>query len=393
MQDLHLEKNIKSLQLAIKAWATRHNLWNDSVFKSWMEHWDDEPSEDPCILIVCSDGELGKLLHDQYDYELHSEFQDLLQKFSCYYELWDYGEAQIFVNDNEELKDAYRNYFEWQWICSLVEPDFSDLYEEIYAWFHRYPDDLYHLDPRKFEVLLDGVFRNNGFQTRLGSGQADGGVDIRLYSNDVIGEVVTLVQAKRYAVSNPIDLQAVQALSAAVEDERANQGLFVTTSRYLPCAKNFAARQNKRIKLATSDDVSLWSAHAVERIIRDKSQLIKPTHLQFLLDKQGLSNTLEGKIFHARWGATMILNSFAIVLRESKGAALLMKLPKIGVSGDSLRGCEIPDLGIAALSYLDGKYVFRAKKKYQDNGQLYLWGDRELYSLWDGSPQLYDHLD
>jgi hypothetical protein len=393
MQDLHLEQKIESLQSVIETWARQHDLWNDSTFRSWMEHWNDEPPEDPCILMICSSGGLGRLLYEQYNHDLYKEFEELLQTFDCYYTIWDYGEVEILVNNNEELKEAYRNYFEWQWICSLVEPDFSDLYEEVYAWFHKHPDDLYHLDPRKFEVLLDGVFRNNGFQTQLGSGRSDGGVDIRLYSNNVIGEVVTLVQAKRYASSNPIDLQAVQALSAVVEDERANQGLFVTTSRYLPCAKKFAARQNQRIKLATSDDVSLWSSNAVERIIRDKSQLISPAYLRFLLDKQGLSTTLEGKIVHARWGSGMLLNSFAIILRESKGAALLMKLPTIQVSGDGFRGCEIPDLGIAALSHLDAEYVFRAKKQFNNNGELYLWGDRELYSLWDGSPQPYDCLD
>lgn len=393
MQDLQLEKHIESLQLAIKIWAKQHDLWNDSVFKSWMEHWDDEPPENPCILMICSDGELASLLKSQWNNDLYEEFGELLKQFSCYHQLWDYGQIEILIDNNDKLEEAYRNYFEWQWICSLVEPDFSDLYEEIYAWFHKYPDDLYDLHPRKFEVLLDGVFRNNGFQTQLGSGQSDGGVDIRLYSNNVIGEVVTLVQAKRYAASKPINLQAVQALSAVVEDERANQGLFVTTSRYLRCAKKFAERQNRRIELATSDDVSLWCSHATKRIIRDKSQLIDPTHLQLLLSRQGSSNTLEGKVFHAHWGATMILNSFAIVLRESKGAVLLMELPTIEVSGDSFRGYETPDLGIAALRHLDVKHIFRAKKKYKDNGELYLWGNRELYSLWDSSPQLYDRLD
>ena len=67
----------------------------------------------------------------------------------------------------------------------------------------------------------------------------------------------------------------------------------------------------------------------------------------------------------------MILNSFAIVLRESKGAVLLMELPTIEVSGDSFRGYETPDLGIAALRHLDVKHIFRAKKKYKDNGEGY----------------------
>lgn len=395
MRDAHLEKNIEALKSVIKSWAEQQDLWNDCEFQSWSEHFDDEPPENPCVLVLCASGQLGEILYGYYGDELRDKFDELLQTTGFYFENHGGGVFTFWVADDEELEESYRNYFEWQWICELVQPDFSDLYEEVYARFHKSPDDLYHLDPRKFEILLDGIFRNNGYQTQLGSGQADGGVDLRLYSNDVIGEAVTLVQAKRYATSNPIDLQAVQALSAVVEDERANQGLFVTTSRYLPCAQRFAARQNRRIKLATSEDVRCWSSNAAEHIIRDKSSLIKPEHLRYLLNSRSLTNTLEGKIFHASKYGGMILNSFAIVLRESKGAALLMKLPETTTSkvSDGFQGYEVPDTGVAALDYLNAECVFRAKKKYKDNGELYLWGDRELYSLWDGKPCYYDLLD
>ena len=395
MHDVHLAKKIKDLKSVIKSWAEKRDLWNDCEFRSWSEHFDDEPPANPCILVLCASGQLGEILNGNYCDELCDEFDELLQITDFYFEIYGGGVFTFWVANDEGLEESYRNYFEWQWICELVQPDFSDLYEEVYARFHKSPDDLYHLDPRKFEVLLDGIFRNNGYHTQLGSGQGDGGVDLRLYFNDVIGEVVTLVQAKRYATSNPIDLQAVQALSAAVEDERANQGLFITTSRYLPCAQRFAARQNRRIKLATSEDVKCWSSNAAERIIRDKSCLVKSEYLRNLLNLKSTSNMLEGKIFHATIYGRMILNSFAIVLRESKGAALLMKLPKTTKSEVlvGFRGYEIPDTGVAALDHLNEECVFRAKKKYKDNGELYLWGDLTLYSLWDGKPCYYDFLD
>jgi hypothetical protein len=393
MQDTHLEQNIEALKSAIYSWAQQHDLWLDSGFRSWMEHYDDEPPEHPCVLLLWSEGSLGEVLNGYHSSELLEEFNELIWNCGYCYELEEAGIASFWIDDNNKLEEAYRDYFEWQWICDLIQPDFSNLYEEIYEWFQTHPSDLHCLHPRKFEILLDGIFRNNGYRTQLGSGQADGGVDLRLYSNDVIGEAVTLVQAKRYTESNPIRLEAVQALSAAVEDERANRGLFVTTSRYLPCAERFAARQNRRIQLATSNDVSCWSSYAVERIIRDKSRLVTPDHVKSLLNSKSTSNTLEGKIFRANTGYTMIMNTFALVLRESGGAALLMKLPSTSVSGDSLQGYEVPDIGATALDYLDAEHVFRAKKQYEDNGSLYLWGGRELYSPWDGTPQRYDYLD
>ncbi|MEH2052408.1 restriction endonuclease [Nostoc sp.] len=333
-------------------------------------------------------------MYGYYGDELRDEFEELIQNTGFYFENHGGGVFTFWVDSNEELEEAYRDYFEWQWICDLVKPDFSDLYEEVYAWFCKHPDALYNLEPRQFEILLDGIFRNNGYKTQLGSGQADGGVDIRLYlTNEVIGEVVTLVQAKRYAARNSIKLEAVQALSANVEDERANKGLFVTTSRYLPCVQKFAARQNRRLQLATSEDVRLWSSDAAERIIRDKSCLIKPDYVRTLLNTTNSPDVLEGKIFHANTGYTMTINSFAMVLRESKGAALLMKLPTTKVSGDSFQGLQVPDVGSAALKNLSAEHVFRAKKKYHNNGELYFWGNRNLYSFWNGTPQAYDYLD
>jgi hypothetical protein len=142
--------------------------------------------------------------------------------------------------------------------CRLVIPDFEQINSELIAYFAEHPDHLQELSWRKFEELLDAVFKNQGYATELGPGIGDGGVDLRLIYKDTIGQVLTLVQAKRYAAGNPINLQAVQALHGVVTDQRAHRGLFVTTSRYLPVARDFAERQNGRLILATSRDVAAW---------------------------------------------------------------------------------------------------------------------------------------
>jgi hypothetical protein len=149
--------------------------------------------------------------------------------------------------------------------CGIVIPDFAAITEELIEYFARHPEELQKLDWRKFELLLDAVFRNQGFQTELGPGRGDRGVDLRLVQKDSVGELVTLVQAKRYSKQNPIQLEAVAALYAMVEDQQANRGLFVTTSRYLPVAMQFAAKRSKRLVLATSEDVAKW-CRAVSRL-------------------------------------------------------------------------------------------------------------------------------
>jgi hypothetical protein len=153
-------------------------------------------------------------------------------------------------------------------VCQLIIPDFEQITTELIMYFAKHPNELYQLDPRKFEKLLEVIFRNLGYDTQLGPGHGDGGVDLRLIHKDSIGEFMTLVQAKRYAPDRPIRLEAVQALYGIVEANRANRGLFVTTSRYLPGVMKFAQCNNSRLVLATSKDVAIWC----EQTARNKAK-------------------------------------------------------------------------------------------------------------------------
>jgi hypothetical protein len=66
MQDVRLEKNIEDLKSVIRSWAQQKELWDDfwgdCEFKSWNEHFDDEPPENPCVLVLCASGQLGEIL-------------------------------------------------------------------------------------------------------------------------------------------------------------------------------------------------------------------------------------------------------------------------------------------------------------------------------------------
>lgn len=142
--------------------------------------------------------------------------------------------------------------------CEILAAAIEQITLELIAYFGRNLDELHRIDWRRFEQLLDAIFRNQGFRTELGPGHGDGGVDLRLIQHDSIGEIITLVQAKRYSPHRPLELEAVAALYAAVEDQKASRGLFVTTSRYLPVAVRFAERQHRRLILADSEAVATW---------------------------------------------------------------------------------------------------------------------------------------
>lgn len=392
LSDKSIEKRISKLREAIVAWARKKELWDEeeTTFWSHIEYFDDEPKQFPCLLVLTGGGDLGDLMYYGNDGELDDEFRSLLKTMDVYFEVETGGVYTFWLSsDNDPQLEELREYFEWEWICGLIEPEFSSLYDEIFAWFSKKQEDFYRLSPRQYEVIIDGILRNNGYRTQLGTGQADGGVDIRLYSNEVIGEAVTLVQAKRYAEHLPVGLEAIQALSAAVEDERANRGLFVTTSRYLPGAKEFAARQNRKLTLATNEDLARWSNYARASVIEDKSKLVSANYVESVVIGKAKAGSIEGIIFRANTGVTMIMNSFALVLKETKTAALLMRLPTKETSGDGQVGYEIP----VRVSNLSSSTVFRAKKRFSSDGEVSLWGEKQLYFQWDGKPTYFNYLD
>jgi len=164
---------------------------------------------------------------------------------------------KCFQLAEEELIPLYHDQ-NFEKSCSIIIPDFEEINLELIEYFSRNPDALQNLGSRKFENLLDVIFRNQGYITELGPGWNDKGVDLRLIQKDTVGQILTLVQAKRYKKENAIRLDAVKALTATVDKQNANRGLFVTTSRYLPGVEKWASEQPTKIVLAKSEDIAEW---------------------------------------------------------------------------------------------------------------------------------------
>jgi hypothetical protein len=129
---------------------------------------------------------------------------------------------------------------------SILVPAFQQINDELIGYFSRNPEAINYLHWRELEELLDVLFRNLGFTTELGPGRADGGVDLRLIQRSDIGKMLTLCRPKICA-HRKIQLEPVKALWASVEEEQANKGLLVSTSEFIPAARQFAARHAYRL--------------------------------------------------------------------------------------------------------------------------------------------------
>ena len=390
--DKQLEKTIQEAQRAIENLAISHDLWHDSDFVSYAEHVDGEPGDGAVIFILRSGGDLGRLLDEDYDPKLREQFQEVAGRYGFWFDNCD-GHSFHFFAETEELQTAYDAYFQWKWVCSLINEDFGDLYAELYQYFYSRPERLHNLHHREFEVLLYRIFQNLGYEAELGPGVGDGGVDVRLLQRGPLGDTLVYVQAKRYSPSRPIGLEAVAALRGVVANDGADRGIFVTTSRFLPSAQKFANRSSGLLELNTSKDVADWCRQAEGGVIRDKSALVSDDHLASVLRRlEGGSNAL---VVHAHHGYGTIGNVFALVLKETTHAALLMALPKSSVGQDAhgLEGHEVPILDTRILALKNIDTVFRAKRSVNDRGEISYWDGDHYFTGWDFKSKFYSWLD
>lgn len=396
ISDLILGKKIKDLESEIQLWAEKRGLWTDSCFKTYLEHHNDEPDEDvACVTVLCSDGGMWQIFSGFYSDEYLIEFEEFMSGTEFYYESFDNTTIHFYC-EKEELNIKYLDYFEWEWIQHLVRPDYTNLYEELFGYFNKNPKKMYYLSSRKFEILISEVFQNQGYRTELGKGVADGGIDVKLFKKDEIDEVLTLVQVKKYKPNLTIKLEAVSSLAGIVTQQKANRGLFVTTSRYLPVAKNFAEREGSKLTLADSSDVQRWCESAQNLIKRDKSSLVTDESLKRLINEE-VKEGLEGKIVYCTKGYDMTYHDFCIVLKDSNHVALLLKIPEnmreYSDSPFNRVGVESPILNRELIKAKVKENVFRVQKEIHDNGVVTFWGRNSLYHIWNGIPMGFNLND
>jgi len=381
LTDKEIEAKLIALRRSLTQWLKRNELDHDVVFKTYVEHFDDNPGIIPLVMCITD------AVADALDSELQAQFIDLIQSFGFWYEQETASVISFFPDDETEV-EQFSDYLAFRYFMDLLAPDFTDIYTEIFHYFSRQPSRLEGLTWRGFEELVASVFKNQGYRTELGRGWADQGIDIRLLEHSVHGELSTLVQVKKYRKDRPIRLESIAALSGHLYDRGADKGIFITTSRYLPGARRFAARQEKSIVLADSGDLAEWCCEISKRIggasIEGEfrsilSGIIRGTKFPFPV----------GQIVHASVGVNCIMIRFAVVVRATPRAALLVELPAIKTPAgqDTSIGSEVPDL----TNVKSEVHVIKAKRKDVDS--ISFWGERQLYTLWDGKPTWYDWND
>lgn len=395
--DTLVEVEIQRIESVIEKWVSSRKLWGDCKFWSHLEHSSGaEPWQDyPIVTIFMSEGPFNMAIeNDGYTYE---DFSLMLEQEGYWFEQ-DYCTWYI-LSLNETWNAKFKSYFRWKWICSLLKPDFNTIHHEMFEYFGTDPRRLQKLHWREMEILVYELLRSQGFTVELGPGSNDGGIDLILLCGDPVGDLLTAVQVKRYRSNRKIGLEAVQALYGAKCANEMNHTMFVTSSSFLPSAQRFAARQNVKMDLYTSKDVVEWCRQATNGIIEEKHYLTSLAQINHAL--QLARANPRDYVVHSSNGINCVRNSFAIKLKESKHAALLMEIPSRTVTHDGYnqRGHETPDLGVHYRTLYESiqkqhQYgtLIRAQKKLGES-RLSFWTGKEHFSSWNGESVYFDHLD
>lgn len=139
-----------------------------------------------------------------------------------------------------------------------VRIELAEVNDELIKFLASHPDQLYSLNPRKFEELVETIFRDFGYDVILTPRSKDGGLDIRAIRKDSLGTFLCLIECKRYRASQPVGVAIVRGLYGVVASERASCGLIVTTSHFTRGAKEFAEKNKYQVSLRDYNNLVDW---------------------------------------------------------------------------------------------------------------------------------------
>lgn len=130
--------------------------------------------------------------------------------------------------------------------------------EELIRYLSKHPQMLYELNSRRFEELVAELLRAQGFEPILTPRTRDGGRDILAARSDALGNLLYLVECKRYAPHKKVGVERIRAIHGVTQAERATKGVIVTTSSFTKDAIAFASPLKYGISLQDFEALKSW---------------------------------------------------------------------------------------------------------------------------------------
>ena len=140
----------------------------------------------------------------------------------------------------------------------IIQLNFSKISEELTAYLLNNPNAMHNISPRKFEELVAYIMEKHGYEVTLTKQSRDGGIDIFAIKNDGFGNILTIVDCKKYSETRPVGIAAVRGMYGTLQIESASHGILATTSRFTADAYSLAQEYKYQLSLKDHADILQW---------------------------------------------------------------------------------------------------------------------------------------
>jgi HJR/Mrr/RecB family endonuclease len=140
----------------------------------------------------------------------------------------------------------------------IIQLDFSKISEELTSYLLNNPKAMHEISPRKFEELVAYIMEKHGYEVTLTQPTRDGGIDIFALKNEGFGNILTIVDCKKYSKNNPVGIAAVRGMYGTLQVENASHGMIATTSRFTRDASALAQEYSYQLSLKGHADILQW---------------------------------------------------------------------------------------------------------------------------------------
>ena len=154
----------------------------------------------------------------------------------------------------EKEKDTRKNK-----LTQIISLELSEINEQLVNYLKNNPEKLYELEPRKFEKLIAHLLADMGCDVELTPQSRDGGRDIMAAIRLPIGELLTIVECKKYSAEHKVGIDIAERFLFAIDrKDCASYGVIATTSYFTKDVQLLQKEFNWRLGLKDFDCMKEW---------------------------------------------------------------------------------------------------------------------------------------
>lgn len=188
------------------------------------------------------------------------EIAHLVEKYGCKYVYRNTSRSEVLSIVNsifESTKKIYEDSFTKEQL-RIIRPDFEEINEELVKYLASHPEYLYQLNSRRFEELIAHLLDKVGYSVTLTQKTRDGAKDIYAIQKSEVGDILSVVECKRYSPDKLVGVSVVRSLYAVKVAERANVGVVMTTSFFTNPAIEFKNHVGSELSLKDYNYLVEW---------------------------------------------------------------------------------------------------------------------------------------